>query len=58
MSRYKRLYDSLIINEELLEMFPGLLGEWLLDKKEFILLQQQMEDFSSIVDTEEEDFNE
>ena len=57
MSRYKRLYDSLIINEELLEMFPGLLGEWLLDKKEFILLQQQMEDFSSIVDTEEEDFN-
>jgi hypothetical protein len=56
MSRYKRLYDQLIIDEELFDMFPSLVGEWSIDKKQFITMQQQMEDFSLDTTIEDEEY--
>lgn len=56
--RFKKLYDTLIENEELTSMFPHLTGNWLQDKKQFILEQKQMEDMSFNLETEEEDYYE
>ncbi len=53
--RFKKLYDTLIENEELTSIFPHLSGDWIKDKKQFILEQQQMEDLSEFVELEDEE---
>ena len=53
--RFKKLYDTLIENEELTSMFPHLSGDWVKDKEQFILEQQQMENLSEFINVEEED---
>lgn len=55
--KYKKLYDKLMLDDELLDMFPELKGNWEQDKKEFILLQQQMEDLSLNIIIEDEDYD-
>lgn len=55
MKRYKELYKKLMLNEELFDMFPELTGEWSVDKKEFVLLQQQMENLSEFINVEEDE---
>lgn len=59
MSRYKRLYDELTKNNELLEMFPTLTGVWIDDKIKFIREQDQLELAAIIepIDLEIEDNN-
>jgi hypothetical protein len=47
MSRYKRLYDTLVKNDELLIVFPTLTGEWKTDKKVFIEEQDNLENISN-----------
>jgi Leucine-rich repeat (LRR) protein len=46
MTNYKKLYDSLIQSEELLEIFPQLKGNWEKDKEKFIKIQNQMENLT------------
>lgn len=56
MSRFKRLYDALVKNEELTLMFPYLTNDWSKDKKQFILEQEQMEDLSEEFIIEDEEY--
>lgn len=48
MSRFKRLYDVLLKNGELEDLFPNATGEWLKDKKEFIEQQEYMENLLNL----------
>lgn len=43
---YKKLYDTLLENKDLFEVFEDATGEWLIDKKEFIKQQKEIESFS------------
>ncbi len=68
MSRFKKLYETLLENEDLYLLFPDMTGEWVEDKDEFIEVQRRMEteasdiehlDAYSLLETEEEeDFDE
>ncbi len=54
MSRFKKLYDTLVQNEELKDMFPEskFTGEWSKDKEKFIAEQTAMEDLSDWQNTD------
>lgn len=43
MSRFKKLYETLLKNEDLYVLFPNFTGEWYEDKEEFIEVQLKME---------------
>lgn len=46
MSRFKKLYDFLLENGELLELFPEMSGQWKTDKEEFTRQQKETENLS------------
>jgi hypothetical protein len=50
MSRFKKLYDSLLETEELKMMFPKMTGVWEKDKENFIKQQQQLENQAGLTD--------
>lgn len=43
MSRLKNLYNILLANEDLFELFEGMTGNWEEDKKTFIQTQTDLE---------------
>lgn len=55
MSRYKKLYEALLENGDLFELSEDMSGDWELDKKEFIRLQQEMEEIVNVTKVELDD---
>lgn len=61
MSRYKKLYDALLINKELFDIDSNFTGVWEDDKKRFIDVQDALENLTQeqeyFEDEEEQDEN-
>lgn len=55
MSRYKKLYEALLENGDLFELSEDMSGDWELDKREFIRLQQEMEEIVNVTKVELDD---
>lgn len=55
MSRYKKLYEALLENGDLFELSEDMSGDWELDRKEFIRLQQEMEEIVNVTKVELDD---
>lgn len=53
--KHKKLYDMLLNNGELYEVFPQATADWEKDKKQFILEQEELENLIKDWDVEIED---
>lgn len=51
----QQLYSALLANGELYEVFPQATGEWIKDKKQFILEQEELNNLLNDIDVEIED---
>lgn len=52
MGKHRKLYDSLLKNGELLELFPDFTGDWEEDKKAFIAEQEEVDALIKELDTD------
>lgn len=55
MSRFKKLYESMLESGELQEVFPLMKGNWEKDKKRFIKEQTELEELLSLTNIDLDD---